>query len=141
MQENRPLARLRARVRSTPHAEQAGTLVEVMLDRFVLGLRRDGSSQPPTAAEVRHAEHLARAWEEHGGFDVDEVREWLDHCPQITPDVAAELVLAGVSPEEAAAQLWLGKRARYRPPLWSRVQFREITPWQAAEEVRRSRGA
>jgi hypothetical protein len=55
--------------------------------------------------------------------------------------VAAELVLAGVTPAEAAEQLWLGKRARHRPPLWSRVQFREITPSQAADEVRRSRGA
>lgn len=116
-------------------------LTALMLDRFILGMRRDGSTARPSVQELRQADRLAGAWKELGVFDLDEVTEWLDHCPQITPDVAVELVLAGVTPHEAAEQLWLGRRAKHRPPLWSRVQFQEITPDEAVEELRRAHGA
>jgi hypothetical protein len=96
-------------------------------------------TDPPTTAELARAAQLARAWEEPGAFDVDEVREWLELCPHVTPDVAVQLTLEGVTPQDAAEQLWLGRRERHRAPLWSRVQFREITPSEAADEVRRAR--
>jgi hypothetical protein len=124
-----------------PLAAVPDPLVALMLERFVLGLRPAGATDPPTDAELARAAQLARAWQEQGAFDVDEVRDWLELCPHVTPDVAVQLTLEGVTPQDAAEQLWLGRRERHRAPLWSRVQFREITPREAAEEVRRAHGS
>ena len=109
-------------------------MVAFMLERFVLDLRRgDAADAPVTPAELAHAHALARAW--GASLDLDEVREWLDWCPHVTPDVALELTLAGVTPQQAAEHVLHGRRVRHQPPLWSRVQFGELTPEQALAEL------
>lgn len=118
-------------------------LTRVLLERVVLPERRDSYSRHedvggPWEHEVEKAEQLGHDWAGRW-FDHKEAEAWLGaHKDTISPDLAARLRDAGLSPKDAAVPLWYDTVKSDRPTLAAQVARGDMTPQEAAAAHRRA---
>lgn len=115
-------------------------MTRLMLDRIVLPARdfQERSPMPPRNCDVEQASHLGLKWAEQL-FTPHEVAEWLDFHRGICASTAGALRDEGLSAEDAARRVWYGRFRAGRPTLAERVACGDLTPEEAAQELRDAR--